>query len=225
MAALLAAAEAQAVADFGIEPLRLELSKARKNGSLRLRNNGDAPVLVQVDAVTWVQREGRDVLEATKDLVVSPPLFRLAAKGGQTIRVGHAGKPDATREITYRILIREVAEKQPEQTGVSAVLQLSLPIFVAADKPGKPDMAWRLSRSPDGKLRLNVENRGTSHAQIAEVKLDPPLLSANAAPAGYVLHGQSRFWEWESKEALPAGVKATFRLNGQPAEAVIQVGN
>ena len=52
------------------------------------------------------------------------------------------------------------------------------------------------------------------------------MLTAPAVPiAGYVLHGQSRFWEWESKAALPAGARVTFRLNGQPAEAAVQIGN
>ncbi len=216
---------AQAAADFGIEPLRLDLSKARKNGSLRLRNNGDAPVLVQVDAVTWAQRDGRDTLDKTTVLLASPPIFRLAPKGSQTIRVGHSAAAHATHETTYRILIREVAEKSSGQSGVGTVMQLSLPVFVAADKPAKPELAWRLTRTPEGKLRLTADNRGASHAQIAEVKLEPSLLSPDTKPAGYLLHGQSRFWEWASKETPPAGVKISYRLNGQPAEAAVQVGH
>lgn len=217
--------DAKAAANLGIEPLRLELSPTRKSSSFRLFNKGDAPVLVQVDAVSWAQVEGSDMLAVTQTLMVSPPLFRIAPKGVQTIRVGYTVKPDAMRETTYRVLIREVAERQPEMTGVATVIQLSLPIFVAPAQPAKPALAWRLMRTADGKLQLTAHNQGTSHAQIAEVKLVPPLLGPNTTPGGYLLHGQSRSWEWASKEAQPTGVKISYRMNGLPVEAAVTVGN
>jgi len=212
------------MADLAIEPLRVELSKARKNGSLRLKNNGNEPVAVQVDAVAWTQRNGRDELEPTKLIVVSPPLFRMKPKGGQTIRVGYAGAVDAALETTFRVLIREVPQAQASQTGVSTVLQLSLPVFVAPEKPSAPDLAWRVTRA-DGKLRLEVQNRGNGHAQVGDLKLDPAILPAEVSIAGYVLAGKSRRWDWEAKEPPPSDLRATYRLNGQPMQAPVAAGN
>lgn len=223
-AALGGAGDARAMADFAIEPLRLELSKARTNGSLRLRNNGDTPVTVQVDAVAWSQRDGRDVLEPTQAVVVSPPIFRMPAKGGQTIRVGHVGKPDAVTEASFRVLIREVPQAPAAQTGISTVLQLSLPVFVAPDKPAAPELAWRLTRAA-GKLQLEVRNRGNAHAQVGDFKLLPNLVPAGVSVAGYVLPGQSRNWEWEARDVPPGALRATYRLNGQPTEAPLVAGN
>jgi fimbrial chaperone protein len=211
LAFLLAAPLAAMAASLGISPVRVELSPATPTAALPLRNGGDEPTVVQVRAVAWSQQGGEDVYEPTNEVIVSPPIFTVAAKGAQVVRVGLRRAPDARRELSYRIFLQEVpGPPQPGVTGVQMALRIGLPVFVKPVQPAKAMLNWRIGREAGGALRVAATNPGEMHVQLIGIKL----LGAGAAPGaplasqesgGYLLPGQSREWRIEPPQpGLPA---------------------
>jgi hypothetical protein len=93
-----------------------------------LEYSGDWPVVAQTDVMAWTRKDGRDALQASTDLLVSPPIFSLASGATQVVRVGQLRQADASREIAYRPFIREMDQPVPPgQTCIAAKLRVGMP--------------------------------------------------------------------------------------------------
>src|SRR3954469_12713448 len=73
---------------FQVDPVNITLASGRQTASLTLRNTDSAPVSVRVLAFRWTQDNGADVYTPSKDVIVSPPIFTVAAGSTQLIRLG-----------------------------------------------------------------------------------------------------------------------------------------
>lgn len=185
-----------AAADFGVMPLRMELQPGRMTGAVTLTNNGDAPVSVQAQLKQWTQHDGRDRLDEVAHAVATPPVFTLAPKSRQVVRVGVLVPPHATTEQTFRLLLTELpASAAPAGGQVATLLQLSLPVFVAprTPPPAVPLTAVlaRAMLSGQPAWVLSLRNDGLRHAQLGGATL-----SVAGAPwaerlGSYVLAGQT----------------------------------
>ena len=58
---------------IGVSPVRVTLSDSQKIGSLSVRNDGAEPVTMQMEVLSWSQREGNAVFAATRELLANPP--------------------------------------------------------------------------------------------------------------------------------------------------------
>lgn len=156
-------------------------------------------MVVQATAVAWAQEGGRDVFTETTDLVVSPPIFKVAPGATQTVRVGSLRAADPIRERQYRLFLQEVPPPpEPGQPGVAVALQLALPVFVEplSDVRAAPRLAWRARPSHGASIELTLSNEGTGHVQLIDgalVAADGSVL-AEFAPRAYVLPGQTFSW-------------------------------
>jgi len=95
----LAAAHAAQAGSFSATPVRVTLSPASRTASLTIENKGDEEVLVQSQVMAWSQRDGGDVLEESRELLISPPIFRIAPGAAQTLRIGLMRRPDPSRQL------------------------------------------------------------------------------------------------------------------------------
>src|SRR5712671_4086345 len=76
---------------FTVSPVRLDLAPGARATSITLSNDADRPKTVQVQAVRWTQVDGEDHYDPVTDLVVNPPVFRIAAGARQIVRAGFRG--------------------------------------------------------------------------------------------------------------------------------------
>lgn len=188
----LASTGAAAATTLSIAPTRLDLSPERPAAALTVRNDGQAPVLVQVETFAWRASPATSDLEPTRDLLAVPPLLRLAPGEKQIVRVARRSGPLPRVEETYRVLVSEVPERA-QGSGVRLALRLSLPVFVTP--PGaRAEPRWDLRRQREG-LVLAVTNLGDAHLQVHRVRLlaGGRVLPVDPAPA-YVLAGQTHHW-------------------------------
>lgn len=183
---------------IGVSPLRLTFEYSQKVDSLTLTNNGTEPVIMQMQILSWSQREGKAVFTATREIIGNPPIFTVPAGGSQTIRVGLRRSPDAQRELTYRIIFEEVPPPiDPDFTGTQFYMRMSLPVFVLPEVEAKPVLRWRASRTAQGALKIKLTNDGNAHIQIKNFMLS---LTESSQPwvtqqsSDYVLSGKSRDW-------------------------------
>lgn len=185
-------------ATFNVSPIRVGLSAQRPIVPLSVRNEGDAPMVVQVQVVQWAQIDGQDVYESTKDILATPPIVTVPPRSTQIVRVGLRRSVDPERELSYRVYLAEVpAPPAADATRVHVALRIGLPVFVSSPAAPKPALSWKVLPREDGVATLRVNNEGNAHAQIANVRLlssaDRQPLARYSSPA-YLLPGSAQEW-------------------------------
>lgn len=191
---------------FQVAPVRATLSTAQPVAALTVRNDGTEATVVQLELMSWAQRDGQDVYTATREILATPPIFTVPAGASQVVRIGLRRPPDGQRELSYRVYMQEVPPPpQPGFQGLQVALRIGIPIFVQPPVAARPLLTWRATRTAQGQLKLGLTNTGNAHVQVANFKLT---LNRNQAlatqqAAAYVLPGQSREWILES--TVPSG--------------------
>lgn len=187
LAAFLFCAEA-AGGSFSVAPVRLDVKVPRRAASIEVQNTGDLPAQLQVERYRWVaDRDGEDLLEATEEVIATPPIFTLAPGQKQIVRLLLFGAPDPSREVTYRLILQETALNDPPPNAVQALLRISMPVFITP--PGaKPNVVWTLQQEGD-RWWLRAENTGNAHAQINAVRT---IAGADIKATGYLLAGETK---------------------------------
>ena len=223
LAALLALPSAGA-GTFTISPLRVDFTRAAGTAVLTVRNEEAAPVVVQAEGLSWSQDSGEDAYQPTRDLLVSPPVFTLAPGGSQVVRVALRRAPDATRELSYRMVLQEVPQAaSPDFTGLQVALRLSIPVFVAPLAPSAPELAWTATSDATGRTTLTARNQGAANARLHRFALkttDTRTTLFEQPGLVYVLPGASRQWTIDNKNASTQANAASavgpgeYRLEG-----------
>ena len=186
-------------ATWAIDPVRIELSPDQQTTAITVRNDSDQATSIQIQAVAWSQHEGKDVYTPTRELLVSPPIVTIPAKGEQVLRVALRRQPDTTMELSYRINLQELPpQPTPGFMGLQVALRIGLPVFVQP-QIGKAAarMDWLVSRAPEHKLKVGLKNQGNAHVQITDFSLyvsDAEQPIAGESGSSYVLAGQTREW-------------------------------
>lgn len=195
-----------AAGSFRISPTLADIPPGVTMATFRVQNSGGASLTVQVTAKKWGQHNGKDILVDTDTLLVVPPISTIAPGDTQVVRIAFQGRRPG-HELAYRVFFHEVPPPPPPGTvGLQTALRMSIPLFFApAEKAGELD--WEVRRVADGKLRLDVHNRGTRFARFTGLRLSAGRreLMALDGPL-YLLAATSRHW------ILPAPPAGTNRL-------------
>jgi fimbrial chaperone protein len=198
---------------FSISPVGAELSAAAQTEAFTLRNQEDAPVVVQAEMFAWEQSGGEDRLTPTRDVLVSPAVFTIPGNGSQLVRVALRRPVDGQRELSYRLLLTEVPQKtESTVTGLNMALRLSLPVFVAPQALTAARLEWTVAPGDAG-IPLTARNTGNAHARVLSFSVTPagataPVMQQNVAT--YVLPGQARTWTLDNKND-PAAASTEWR--------------
>lgn len=186
---------------FSVTPVRLYMTPRDRAIAVTLTNEADTEVVLQADINTWSQNpDGTDELVLTEDLILAPPIIKLAPKARQVVRLALLKPADARNQLTYRLIIREVPEALPASgIQVPIALALSMPVFVT------PPVAKRLmncttSRADAKTLNLKCSNTGTAYAQIREAA---------------VMRGEQALARFEGGSYILPGASKTITLRGE----------
>jgi fimbrial chaperone protein len=186
-------------AGWEIDPIRVELSAKQPTTAVTVKNESDQPTTIQIQAVSWSQKNGEDIYRSTSELIVSPPIVTIAAHGEQVLRVGLRHKVNNAVESAYRINLQELpSPPTPEFSGVKVALRIGLPVFVQS-KAGKtaPKTAWTAVRQAPGVLKISLNNQGNTHIQVSDFSVyakGHEAAIASESGTNYVLAGQTHEW-------------------------------
>lgn len=186
-------------AGWEIDPIRVALSAKQPTATVTVKNESDQSTTIQIQAVSWSQKEGKDIYSPSSELIVSPPIVSIAAHGEQVIRVGLRHKVNNTIESAYRINLQELpSPSSPEFSGVKVALRIGLPVFVQP-KAGKatPKTSWSAVRGDAGVLKVSVLNQGNTHIQVSDFSVyakGHEAAIASESGTNYVLAGQTHEW-------------------------------
>lgn len=210
-------AEPASAGVFSVVPVRIFMSPRDRAVAITLTNEGDTPVALQADVNVWRQKpDGTDEETLSEDLILSPPIIKLAPRARQVVRLARTAPADLSQQLTYRLTVREVPEiSAPSQPvlQIPITLALSMPVFITPPNAQRT-VACEASRSAGAADALNVActNSGNAYAQVRELAIQRGgQVAARAEVASYLLPG--------ARKTL--GLKADKVLEAGPAELVI----
>jgi fimbrial chaperone protein len=218
-----------AASTFNIAPIRAELGVGHRTEALTLTNVEDEPVVVDVRVVAWSQRNGQEQLDETRELLVTPPVLQIPAKGEQIIRVALRREADPAQELTYRVIFDEVPQAAPVAfNGLRVALRLSVPVFVAPSRGrAAPNVAWDAHALADGGLEIAATNRGTGHLQISDFDMQWPGVKdgLHGMTSKYVLPGSRITWTLKARESIHGPLVIHGHSDqGEFAADVVEIG-
>ena len=184
---ILIAATAPAVAaSFGLSPLGLAIGANELSGSVVVTNNGPDEIVIQARPYAWSQ-SGKESRADTRDLIMNPPIFKLAPGEQQLVRVASRAPPLAQAERAYRAVFSEVplsaANPQP---GFRITVAMDIPVYIEPLKPANASVTWRVERTS-----LIGENAGGRRLRLRNVQLMDGEKVVHTLP-GLVLLAHSR---------------------------------
>jgi len=215
---------------FTVTPVRLYMTPRDRAIAVTIVNDGDTDVVLQADVNTWTQTpDGTDQLQPTEDLVLAPPIVRLAPKARQVVRLAMLAPPDVSRQLTYRLIVREVPEAlAPPASGVQTVvaLALSMPVFITPPAARRQvNCIWSGGPGAEGPS-LACSNTGTAYAQVREAVVSQgDRVLARFEGGTYILPGATKALPLKSESAVPGGALTyTVRFDdGQSSTGSVQV--
>lgn len=204
----LAAANCAYAGVFSVTPVRIYMTPKDRAVAVTITNEADEPVVLQADVYEWKQTaEGEDQLVPSEDLILAPPIIKLAAKARQVVRLARLQPPDASRQLTYRLILRELPEAGPSKgVNVPIALALSMPVFITPPA-AKHRTSCTADRDERGALGVTCSNTGTAYAQVREVAVRQQAGQTVARFEGgaYILPGARKRLQLKNGSSLPVG--------------------
>lgn len=210
---LLLTASPGLASQFTVNPTRVELSARVPSAVVSLRNDGQAPIRIQVKTHAWTQTlDGQMQLDATDDVVVFPALVTIAPGEERRLRIAVTSAP-AQVERTYRVFMEELppVAGTPVETGVQVLTRVAIPVFLRALAPstraGLSDVG--LSQTT---LHFQIDNIGNTHfvpdrIHVQGLSSAGAVVTDKTTDGWYILGGTSRRYEMP----LDAGSCAQIR--------------
>lgn len=196
---------------FTVTPVRIYMTPQDRAIAVTVTNDGDETLVMQADIYEWKQKpNGEDDLTLSEDLFLSPPILKVAPKSRQVVRLARVKKAQqGPREITYRLIVREIPEAKPanKDIQVQIALAFSMPVFITP--PGaKSALNCSATRLSADKVQATCENTGNAHSHPTSL-----LLTNNAGEkiasqdvGAYVLPDIKRNFELKRQDGnIPAG--------------------
>ena len=195
---------------FSVTPVRIYMAPRDRAIAVTINNEGDEELVMQADIYLWKQKpDGEDDLTLTEDLILSPPIIKLAARSRQVVRLAMLKPQPSADQQTYRLVVREVPEAKPAEKAVQLQIALafSMPVFITP--PGaKRQLSCTAERSAADGAKVTCVNNGNAYAQPREFVLTNVTGEKLAVrdSGGYILPSIKRSFDVKRAEGrLPAG--------------------
>jgi len=188
-----------------IAPTLVQL-KPGAAGLFYVTNHGGAPLTVEIQAMDWAQRDGKDVLTPSAVFFTSPPVVTIAPGARQSVRLL------AAQQGAYRLLVSELPDPAADAGRVKVLLQFSVPVF--AGELGAPALAFTARRNDEAVI-LSAVNHGMVPVKLSGPKLDGVILDQGPV---YLLPGTRRDFtlpNLPSRDAASLHVTAHDALSGR----------
>jgi fimbrial chaperone protein len=224
---LLAAQISARAATLQIEPVLIDVTAPGAASTVTLRNEGAAPINVQIRVFRWSQVDGKENLEPTDDVVASPPAVTLAPKGNYVARIVRVSKRPVSGEESYRVLIDQLpAPAQKRTNAVNLLVRYSIPVFFGASERRDPAVAWTVAVSGN-KVKVTARNDGDRRLRIASLNIRDgkgKTVSFSKGLVGYVLGNSTVAWTAPAGGfAADGSVSVTAQSDSGPVDAVASV--
>ena len=169
MVSLLAACCAfpAAASPFSISPVRIYMAPRDRATAITITNDGNEELVMQADLYSWKQKaNGEDDLVLTEDMILSPPILKLAPKSRQVVRLAMLRPRPPGEQLTYRLIVREIPEVKitSPDLQIQIALAFSMPVFITPTG-AKRNVACVVERVAADAVKAICENTGNAYTQ------------------------------------------------------------
>src|SRR3954466_14760104 len=212
-----------AAGTFSVTPVRIYMNTKDRAVAVTITNDGNEPVALQDELFTWKQTadgaaapraelfpgnppaDGADELKVPDGLILSPPIIKLAPNAKQVVRLARAKAVQIDRQLTYRMVMRQVPEavQRQENIQVPIALALSMPVFITPPA-ARAKMACQGERVEGDLLRVRCTNSGNAYTQVRQMVLRQGDRTFGRFEGGeYILPGAKKTLTIKTESALP----------------------
>jgi len=228
-AILVAGAYAPAKAgSLQVEPVLVDVTAPGAASTITLHNAGPTPINAQIRVFRWSLVNGEEKLEATDDVVASPPTVMLAPNGKNIARIVRVAKQPVTGEESYRLLVDQLPDLSQQKNGaVNLMVRYSIPVFFGAANKKNPTLAWSVAVKGD-RVTLAAHNTGDRRLRISALTVrdaNGRAISLGSGLAGYALGQSTKSWVLPAHGFAASGsASISAQSDGGPVQAVASVG-
>jgi len=158
---------------FTVTPVRIYMAPKERATAVTITNESDNELVMQADIYEWKQKpDGQDELTLTEDMFLSPPIIKMAPRSRQVVRLALLHKPGNDRQLTYRMIVREIPEAKPNQTDLhlQVALAFSMPVFITPDS-AKAKLGCKVERVAADTVKAICQNTGAAYAHPVDLLL------------------------------------------------------
>jgi fimbrial chaperone protein len=198
-----------AAGSFSVSPVRIFMAPRERATAITITNEGDEALVMQADLYSWMQKaNGEDDLVLTEDMILSPPIIKIAPKSRQVVRLAMLRPRPPGEQLTYRMIVREIPEAKPANANVQLQIALafSMPVFITPNGV-KRNVVCTAERAADG-LKASCENTGNAYAAPRSFVLTNAAGDklASSEKGGYILPNIKRSFDLKSTAGkIPVG--------------------
>ncbi|WP_238344278.1 molecular chaperone [Ramlibacter lithotrophicus] len=207
---------AASAAAFSVSPVRIYMHARERATAITVVNESDTELVMEAELFQWAQKpDGTDELVPTDDLILAPPLLKMAPKSRQVLRLANLKPVPPGEQLTYRMIVREVPEAAQAAEGVQVqvTLAFSLPVFITP--AGAKQRLFCDAKPADAEtIVASCENQGGAYAQPVNFSFRGPsgdVLLSQDVIGGYILPKIRRDFQLKRPAAGPA-LRGPMRL-------------
>ena len=124
-----------AYASFTITPVKLKINKDEKIAALTLKNDSKEVKHFQLTIFKVENEHGKEVLKETKDLTVTPVMFKIAPGKSQLVRIAIKNKMYSVMEDGYRVSVKELPHRiNAEGSHVRLITEFKVPVSIESEQ-------------------------------------------------------------------------------------------
>lgn len=201
---------------FSVSPVRIYMGPRDRATAITITNDGDEELVMQADLYSWKQKpNGEDDLVLTEDMILSPPIIKIAPKSRQVVRLAMLRPRPPGEQLTYRMIVREIPEAKAASPDLKLQIALafSMPVFITPSGV-KRNVDCNVERAAANMVKALCENSGTAYTQARRLVLTSAAGEefVNIDANGYILPTAKRSFDLKrDKGNIPAG-KATLAV-------------
>ncbi len=203
-----------------ITPNWIGLSAKQPVAWLRVTNQGNTNIFLQIEVVHWTQHDSEDRYRPSHAISITPALLELPEHKTRLLRFELKETEESNVQQTYRVYIKQILDH------VHFALHLSLPLFVQPSIMHE-QFAWTAQWIDDQHLIVQLNNTGnvtlfTDTWQLF-TKDHEPLLNEQEA-FNYILPNEHRSWMvtlQSHQKITPMEIDAT--INAQTVNTELKI--
>ncbi|MCP4071579.1 MAG: molecular chaperone [Hyphomicrobiales bacterium] len=202
-----------------ISPVLVDVPAPGAASKLVLKNSGSGLVKAQIRVFKWIQKDGRDKLVPTRDVVASPPMVKILPDKTNLVRIIRINKSPTNGEEAYRLIVDQLPDRS-RKSGIAVKLQMrySIPVFFGASSGDEPKLAWTVKNHGSN---LIVKNSGKRHVRISELSIKDKKGASIATKnglVGYVLSNSRASFDIKPVKKAKRNSRVYITANGQLGE-------
>lgn len=216
-------------ANIVIWPTTLQMNPKDKAITLWVENQGATTQVYQARIFDWSLKGGDDSLNPQSNLMISPPMIKVAPGEKQMFRIVSRTPVSSGVMKSFRVVLDEIPQKAlagilkkdaGSSQGIQFQFRYSIPVFVYGDGMSNEDrrvytssekikhLTWKVA-TENGKSYLNITNNSPYYMHVSNVSFDVDGKSKGVS--GYLLPKSTRKIELDS---YPAGSSIYGEIDG-----------